>query len=256
MASCSQQISHPSKDLLLAHLATPSFDIAPLPLNPGPLPGGPLPAIGATCTGVGFGAHNESNGSVTFETKRSCTEIVESANTTTAAVRMVSGVADHGDSGGPLLCGGAIAAVVHNHTDGDWPTHIRENYATIDRPWLLSHVGHGANVAVQSTTSGELDLWSISNGALASNLSLGAPPLDWQVAGAGDFNGDGQGDILWRHSNGQVAIWFMAGFTNFGQAYPGGQDPGHVWSIQGVGDFNSDGRADILWRDTSGQLAI
>src|SRR6185295_12579968 len=47
-----QQITHPSKDLLLAHLATPIYDIAPLPLNPGPVPGGPLPGVGAVCSGV------------------------------------------------------------------------------------------------------------------------------------------------------------------------------------------------------------
>jgi hypothetical protein len=131
-----QEIQHPSKDLMLAHLASPVLNITLLPVNPWG-----LPAVNATCTGVGFGLHQETNGTTTSGTKRSCTEKVESADATTIAVVMVSGVADHGDSGGPLLCGGTIAAVVHNHTDGNWPQHIRENYATIDAAWILGRIG-------------------------------------------------------------------------------------------------------------------
>jgi hypothetical protein len=83
-------------------------------------------------------------------------------------------------------------------------------------------------------------------------------PVDpaWQVKGVGDFDGDGRSDILWRHTDGQVAIWRMAGGVRTGESYPGGKDRGLVWTIQGVGDFDGDGRADILWRDRNGQLAI
>jgi serralysin len=31
------------------------------------------------------------------------------------------------------------------------------------------------------------------------------------IAGTGDFNGDGQGDILWRGQNGDVGMWLMSG---------------------------------------------
>lgn len=113
-----------------------------------------------------------------------------------------------------------------------------------------------ANVLVQNTTTGNLKLWTFRNKYLRSNLSLGTRSLDWQVAGTGDFDGDGQGDILWRNTNGQVEIWFMSDSYVVWTSNPGGTDPNHIWSIQGVGDFNKDGRADILWRDTSGQLAI
>jgi hypothetical protein len=236
-----QQIQHPSKDLLLAHLATPIFNIAPLPLN-----FGPLPAVGTTCTGVGFGAHNESNGSVTFEVKRSCTESVESADSTTTAVKMVSGVADHGDSGGPLLCGGAITAVVHNHTDGDWPTHIRENYATIDLGWILSQIGPGDDILFRNPATGLFAESLMANGTVAVPITLFASP-EAQVQGIGDFNGDGTSDILVRNVNsGLLTVWIMANGTVASAinmfASPEAQ-------VKGVGDFDRDGTSDILVRN-------
>ena len=117
--------------------------------------------------------------------------------------------------------------------------------------------------------TGRLAIWF--RGQSASETDSAAPPLvvpswrnvpggvvsvDWQVKGVGDFNGDGRSDILWRHANGQVAIWFMAGGLFLGESYPGGQDPSGTWSIQQVADFDANGRSDILWRATNGQLAI
>ena len=46
---------------------------------------------------------------------------------------------------------------------------------------------------------------------------LAETDLNWQVAGVGDFNGDGRADILWRNSStGENYIWLMNGTTNTG----------------------------------------
>ncbi len=76
----------------------------------------------------------------------------------------------------------------------------------------------------------------------------------WTIVGTGDFNGDGKSDILWRNTNGTVAIWEMNG----GQllASVGGQVVTNAWTIVGTGDFNGDGKSDILWRNTNGTVAI
>ena len=57
----------------------------------------------------------------------------------------------------------------------------------------------------------------------------------WQVAGTGDFNGNGEGSILWRNANGDTELWNPNGSGGFGY-----QDLGVVhtsWQIAGTGDF-------------------
>src|SRR5256886_7317221 len=72
--------------------------------------------------------------------------------------------------------------------------------------------------------------------------------LNWQVAGVGDFNGDGRADILWRNSStGENYVWLMNGTTITGKGSVR-TEPDQNWKVAGVGDFNGDGTADILWR--------
>ncbi|WP_437581880.1 trypsin-like serine protease [Sorangium sp. So ce887] len=113
-----QQIAHPTLDLLVAHLSAPIGGVPLIPINEGA-----LPAVGEVCTAIGFGRH-ETGGVTTSGTKRSATEQVTAASSSQIVVQLVTGIADHGDSGGPLVCQGRIAAVVHGHSDGDWPTHM------------------------------------------------------------------------------------------------------------------------------------
>ncbi|RUS99427.1 hypothetical protein DSM107003_00110 [Trichormus variabilis SAG 1403-4b] len=72
---------------------------------------------------------------------------------------------------------------------------------------------------------------------------------NWHIVGSGDFNLDGNADILWRnYASGQNVIWKMSGTTHTGDII---LDPVTDLNqrIVGTGDFNGDGKSDILWRD-------
>ena len=61
-------------------------------------------------------------------------------------------------------------------------------------------------------------------------------------------------NILWRNSNGDVALWNSNGSGGFT-----GQDLGIVgasWQIEGTGNFNGSGEDGILWRNTSGDAYL
>lgn len=80
---------------------------------------------------MGYGTHT-ANGTDTVEAKRNGTEIVKTIVATAVEVSIGTALADHGDSGGPLICGGFVAGATSCHTDGDWPGHQLEYYARVD----------------------------------------------------------------------------------------------------------------------------
>ena len=83
--------------------------------------------------------------------------------------------------------------------------------------------------------------------SLIGGGDLANPGPSWHVAGTGDFNGDGNADILWQNDDGTPAIWLMNGTSLIGGG--GLANPGPSWHVAGTGDFNGDGNADILWQN-------
>lgn len=66
---------------------------------------------------------------------------------------------------------------------------------------------------------------------------------------AGDFNGDGVDDILWRNNaTGQGSIWHSANARTVANI---SRINNLQWRIAGVGDFDGDGRSDIFWRNAA-----
>jgi hypothetical protein len=124
-------------DIGLVHLTHAIISVPPVKYASAP------PANGTTCDAVGYGTHTGTKtGTEYFEKKRHGTEIVQAHADTSVTVKFGTAIADHGDSGGPLICGGAIAGATSCHTDGDFPGHQIEYYARIDgaKAWIDQQV--------------------------------------------------------------------------------------------------------------------
>jgi Cysteine-rich secretory protein family/FG-GAP-like repeat len=135
---------------------------------------------------------------------------------------------------------------------------ISASLGTVTADWSVQGVGDfngdgKADILWQNSTTGEVYIWVMNGTSIASSGS-GSPatvPVDtgWSIQGVGDYNGDGDADILWQNSTtGQLFIWFMNAATIANSASPGSA-PSSDWSIRGVGDLDGDGNADIIWQD-------
>ena len=94
------------------------------------------------------------------------------------------------------------------------------------------------------------------NGALTHNFNGATGQLQTgaaiQVPLVAGF--DGNSDILWRDTSGNVGLWLMNGASIQSTAVVASVPT--TWSIVGQRDFNGDGNADILWRDDAGNVAL
>ena len=103
----------------------------------------------------------------------------------------------------------------------------------------------------RNTRTGEAYVWFMDGTTRAGGQSLGTMTTSWQIAGVGDFNGDGKPDLLWYNpTTGDVYVWFMDG-TRLITSTPVYRGADLAYRIAGVGDFNGDGKPDLLWRNTS-----
>jgi pimeloyl-ACP methyl ester carboxylesterase len=105
-------------------------------------------------------------------------------------------------------------------------------------------------------TGGATALWLMSGVQVLQSGSFGVVPVNWQIVGQSDFDGDGRQDWLWRDgTTGTVAIWLLNGLQ-ISQSGALGTVPGN-WTISGAADVSGDGKGDIVWRDgTTGTVAV
>ena len=107
---------------------------------------------------------------------------------------------------------------------------------------------------------GTLAVWYLNNGTLsgAAYLNPASPgSANWKAVGTGDFNGDGQPDILLQNTDGTLAVWYMNGVTLLSGEYLTPSNPGANWRVMGITDQNGDGKPDLLFQNSSdGSLAI
>ena len=70
------------------------------------------------------------------------------------------------------------------------------------------------------------------------------------------MNGDGNADILFQNTLGQIVVWYMnSGGFRSGSNWISQGSAGD-WKVVGVADMNGDGNADILFQNTLGQIVV
>ena len=179
----------------------------------------------------------------------------------------VAGVGDfNGDGRDDVLWRNTQSGDVTNwlgQLNGSFIGNTQFAYNNASSAWQIVGVGDfngdGRDDILWRSSDGTITNWlGNANGGFNGNIANAENHVDavWQVAGIGDFNGDGKDDVLWRNTqSGDVTNWLgqtnggFAGNTEF--AY---NNASLFWHVVGVGDYDGDGRDDILWRNDNGRV--
>ena len=86
-------------------------------------------------------------------------------------------------------------------------------------------------------------------GHVAGWETVGQFDASTQIVGLGDFDGDGQSDLLLRNDNGAVGCFFTSGEKTGWNYF---QSLGNEWKITAIGDLNGDGRDDVVLKHDAG----
>ncbi len=115
--------------------------------------------------------------------------------------------------------------------------------------------GSQQNPAMAMDADGDFVVAWVSEYQDGSGYGIFAQRYDGAERVEGDFDGDGNADVLWRNtSDGNTFVWLLEG-TERRAAQSIGTVP-LVWEVAGTGDFNGDGKADILWRHTGNGTTV
>ncbi len=106
----------------------------------------------------------------------------------------------------------------------------------------------------RNVSTGRNDIWLLNGASVKSFLSpvYNEPNQAWTVVGAGDLNGDGRGDQVWRNTtSGAVYVQLLNGGTTLAASGFAPTVADQNWQIVAIADFDGNGTHDLYWRNGS-----
>jgi hypothetical protein len=188
----------------------------------------------------------------------------ENAKQITADWTVVGAGDFNGDGKADILFRNTTGAITNwlGSATGAFTDNVANAGNSVSADWQVAGIGDfnndGRDDILWRNTDGRLTDWlGAANGGFQPNSTnlLDNVSADWKIVGVGDFNGDGNADILWRNDDGRITDWLgtnTGAFSdNVGNAY---NSVSLDWHVASIGDFNGDGRADIAWRNDDGRI--
>jgi hypothetical protein len=144
---------------------------------------------------------------------------------------------------------------IFNTTLGGRNYLIQQNWVPLGKGFCAQRYVRKNDVFWYNDGARIVSMWQMIDGSTVRSfgvaLNLGATQIP---VGTGDFNGDGQDDILsWDSSSGAATIWTMSGNKQIASSTSPGA-PSLDWRARGAADFDGDGISDIFWVNEGSQI--
>jgi len=132
----------------------------------------------------------------------------------------------------------------------------------IDAAWSLIATGDldgdlRDDLVFRNSRTGEVRAWLMYGLVKTAGGHIG-DSSGLELAGSGDFNGDGVVDLLWKSADGTYRGWTLRGLGVTADApIANAATVSARWQVAAIGDFDGDLRDDIAWfNESAGLVAI
>ncbi len=171
----------------------------------------------------------------------------------------VVGTGDFNNDGKPDLIfqheDGSLAAWLMNGTKLVLAELLNPS-TTGDAKWHVVAVGDlsgdGKPDLIFQHEDGTLAVWIMNGINVLSNQLLNPSnpgDINWRVVGSGQFNPDSKLDLVFQHTDGSLAVWYMNGINLISGQLTSPANPGDInWRVVGTSDLDIDGKTDLIFQ--------
>lgn len=198
-------------------------------------------------TGVGAAWKAIGTGQFTADTDRDAGILLQ--NSTTGALEVITGI---------------TPGVTPPNTTVSTTTQLALPAGASTTGWTAITAGDfngdgASDILLQNNTTGAAEILFTNTkagepvGTVDSVGQVASPGAGWKIVSSGDFNGDGNSDIMWQNpTTGQTEIYLMNGSTIASTAT---LNSGSNLTAIGTGDFNGDGNSDVVFLNNTDHSA-